>query len=216
MILVRQSVSAQQDQADQKPDLTLFTELSIPASRYPSTTNKAVFGLPAVFFGLALSLGLMGNAALASCTCDEQILGREYCDSYLAQCRRYVTRLEEVRKQANNYGWDVCNESSGSVYAAYASAYPGYGYTRKGWTTVSPGGCRRILTESMTDKDYYIRIERSDGSSVTRTEKSFCMWPPQSNGQTYEASSPTCRSWNVGNKSFQELPKGNGFITTVR
>lgn len=216
MIPARQSVSTQQGQVDQPSDLAPFTEPSTPSSRHSSTTNKTVFGLPTVFLGLVLSVGLGGNAALGSCVCDEQILGKEYCNQFLATCRRYVTRLEEVRKQVDNYGWDVCNESSGSVYAAYASAYPGYGYTRKGWTTIYSGDCRRILAESMTDKDYYIRIERSNGNSVTREEKSFCMWPPQSNGQTYEASLPTCRSWNVGSKDFQKMSKGTGFITTVR
>lgn len=43
-----------------------------------------------------------------------------------------MDRLNTVRKQVNNYGWDVCNESSNTVYAAYASAYEDYDYTRRG------------------------------------------------------------------------------------
>lgn len=192
------------------------TELSTPSSRYPSTTSKTVFGLPAVFLGLLLPLGLVGNAALGSCDCDEQILGKEYCDQFRATCGGYVDRLNTVRKQVNNYGWDVCNESSRTVYAAYASAYEGYGYTRKGWYTINPRSCQRVITESMRDKNYSVRIEQSNGYSVTQNEESLCMWPPQSNGKIYEASFRTCRNWKAGNKSFEKMEKGNGFITTVR
>ena len=192
------------------------TQLSTPSSRYPSTTSKTVFGLPAVFLGLLLPLGLVGNAALGSCFCDEQILGKGYCDQFRATCGEYVDRLNHKRKQANNYGWDVCNESSRIVYAAYASAYEGYGYTRKGWYTINLGKCRRVITESMADKNYYVRIEQSNGYGRTKNEEPFCMWPPQSNGQIYEASLRTCRNWKVGNKSFEKMERGNGFITTVR
>lgn len=189
---------------------------STPPSRDQSTTNKTVFGLPAVFLGLLLPLGLIGNAALGFCVCDEQILGKEYCDSFLAMCGEYDHRLKTVLKQVDNYGWDVCNKSPNTIYAAYASAYEGYSYTRKGWYEVSPGSsCRRILTESMTDKNYYVSILKSDGSTLTRQEKRFCMWPLESNGQI-EATYSTCRKLTEGNKSFQKMEKGNGFITTVR
>ena len=188
------------------------------SSRHQSTANETVFGLPAVFLGLVLSLGLGGNAALGSCVCDEQILGKEYCDQFLTTCGGYGSRLDTVRQQVNNYGWDVCNQSSETVYAAYASAYEGYGYTRKGWYTINPGSCKRIIAESMADKNYYTRIEKSDGGSLTTQERSFCMWPPQSDGRVYTASFHTCRNeWNVKNdKSFDRMPKGNGFINTVR
>lgn len=192
---------------------------STPSSRHQSTTNKTVFGLPAVFLGLVLSLGLGGNAALGSCVCDEQILGKDYCDQFLATCGGgYVPRLDAVRQQVDSYGWDVCNQSSETVYAAYASAYEGYGYIRKGWYTISPGSCKRVITESMADKNYYTRIERSNGSSLTKQERSFCMWRPQSNEQVYTASFEKCRNeWKVkSNKSFNRMPKGNGFTQTVR
>ena len=216
MVPARQSVSAQQSQVDQPSDLTPFTELSTPPSRNPLTGNKAVFGLPAVFLGLVLSFIFGGNAALG-CVCDEQILGKDYCDKFLADCGRYVDRLKEEHEQVNYYGWDVCNDSSETVYAAYASAYEGYGYTRKGWYAINPESCRRVITESMTDKNYYTRIERSNGNSLTEEEKSFCMWPPQPDGRILEASYDRCRkAWNVkSNKSFNRMPKGNGFITRI-
>ena len=204
-------------QADQSSDLAPFMKLSTPSSCYQSTTNKTVFGLPAVFLGLVLSLGLGGNAALANCVCDEQILGKEYCSQICETQGRYMERLNAVRKQANQYGWDVCNDSSQTVYAAYASAYEGYGYTMKGWHTVSPGSCQRVITESMREKNYYTRIERSNGNSLTAEDRSFCMWPPQSNGRIYEASVDTCRNqWNVkSSRSFDKMRKANGFITRI-
>lgn len=189
---------------------------STPPSRDQSTTNKTVFGLPAVFLGLLLPLGLIGNAALGSCVCDEQILGKEYCDPFLATCRGYVDKRDAKRKQVNDYGWDVCNEFPNTIYAAYVSAYEGYSYTRKGWYEVSPGKCRRILAESMTDKNYYVSILKSDGSTWTRQEQGFCMWPLESNGKIYKATYSQCRKFTEGNKSFQKMEKGNGFITTVR
>ena len=198
------------------------TELSTPSSRYSSTTTKTVFGLPGVFLGLLLPLGLLGNAALGSChyncDCSEQELGKEYCDQF---CATFEKNCDDDRPDPNNYGWDVCNESSNTVYAAYASAYEGYGYTRKGWYTINPGKCRRVITESMADKNYYVRIEQSNGYSQTKNEEPFCMWPPQSprsdgNDAIYEASLRTCRNWKVGNKSFERMPKGNGFVTTIR
>jgi len=162
-----------------------------------------------------LSVGLRAQGQ-SNFTCDEAVLGKEYCYSLRRRYEEYLESLEIVHKQAKNYGWVVCNESSGTVYAAYASAYPGDGYTRKGWKTIRSGDCRRILTESMTGRNYYIRVERSNGNSVTREEKSFCMWSPQSDGKIYEATLPKCRSWNVGSKSFEELPKHRGVTTKVR
>ena len=189
---------------------------SAPPSGNQPTTNKTAFGLPAVFLGLVLSFGLVGNVALGSCVvCDEQILGKEYCDGLRATCERYKERREDVLQQVDNYGWDVCNKSSNTIHAAYASAYEGYGYTRKGWYEVSPGSCRRILAESMTDKNYYVSILKSDGSTWTRQEKSFCMWLPQSDKQIYQASYSTCRKWKMGNMSFQRMERANGWITTV-
>ena len=213
MIAVRQAVSTQQDQVDQQSDLTLSTERSTPSSRYQST----VFGIPAIFFGLVLSLGLVGDAALA-CECDASILGNAYCDQFLAMCRRHEDITDTVRKQVDKYGWDVCNKSSEAIYAAYASAYPGYGYTREGWHTINPGSCKRVITESMRDKNYYTRIERSNGSSKTRKDKSFCMWPPQPDGSILTADFDRCRKvWKVqGNKSFKKMKKSTGWVTTVR
>ena len=213
----RQSASVQQDQVDQQPDLVLFTGPSSPSSRYPSTTNKMMFGIPVVLLGLLLPLGLVGNAALGSCVCDEQILGKEHCDQFLATCRKYREELDTWHQRADSSGWKVCNESSGTVYAAYASAYEGYGYIRKGWYTINPGSCSKVITESMRDKNYYIRVERSNGNKLTREEKSFCMWPPLSNGVIYKASYNKCRKeWKVNSsKSFEKMEKGHGFIFTV-
>lgn len=190
-------------------------QLSTPSSRYPSRTSKTVFGLPIVLLGLLLPLSLVGNAALGSCVCDEQILGKEYCDQFFAMCRGYKEALNTVREKAKNYGWTVCNESSKTVYAAYASAYEGYGYTRKGWYTINPRSCQKLITESMRDKNYYISILNSNENILTRQERSLCMWPPQSNRKIYKANYQTCRGWDVGNKSFEKMEKGNGFITTI-
>ncbi len=190
-------------------------QLSTPSSRYPSRTSKTALGLPVVLLGLLLPLGLVGNAALGSCVCDEYILGKEYCDQLLAMCRGYSEALNTVREKAKNYGWTVCNKSSKTAYAAYASAYEGYGYTRKGWYTINPRSCQKLITESMRDKNYYISILNSNENTLTRQEKQLCMWPPQSNGKIYKANYKTCRGWDVGNKSFEKMEKGNGFITTI-
>ena len=201
------------------------TQLSTPYSRYPSTTNKMMFGIPVVLLGLLLPLGLVGNAALGSCVCDEQILGKEHCDQFLATCRKYRDDLDVWYQRADSSGLKICNESSETVYAAYASAYEGYGYIRKGWYTINPGSCPKVITESMRDKNYYIRIEQSDGNKITREdnkiareELSFCMWLPQSDGVIYKASYNKCRKeWKVdSSKSFEKMEKGHGFIVTVR
>lgn len=215
MIPARQSASAQQGQSYHQPDPALFRGLPTPSSRDQSTTNKTVFGLPAVFLGLVLSLGLVGNAALGF-ECDEQILGKEFCDLYGSQVDEFEKNLKRVREQANSYGWDVCNESSKTAYAAYASAYEGYSYEREGWYTISPGSCRRVLTESMTEKNYYIRVEDSNGTSWTNQEKSFCMWPPQADGRIIKTHDKQCEDWGIGSRSFERLPRGNGFIYTAR
>jgi len=215
MIPSRQSVLPQQDQADQKWNPTLFTEYpTSSSSRYQSTTNKMVFGLPVIFLGFMLSLGLVGGAALASCECDEQILGKEYCDSFVEQCRRYRTNLEEHRREANNHGYDICNKTSKKALALYASAYEGYDYEVKGWYGINPGQCRRILTESMTIKNYYIYIQH-DGKIRTKQEKPFCVLRDE-NKRFYNASFKDCRNSRTNFTYFEKVEKGPGFIYTIR
>lgn len=217
MISFRQTVSDQQDQVDHPPDPARFADASAPSSPRQRMPRKTMFGLSAACLGLLLSLGFVGNEALA-CVCDEQILGKEYCDQLCKRDRTWNEQLNTLRKQVNSYGWDVCNQSSNTVYAAYASAYEGSGYMRKGWYTVNPGSCQRIISESMRDKKYAIRIEKSNGYSLTRQDKTakFCMFPPQSDGKIYELSLRRCKELKLDSKLFQAMPQANGFVTTVR
>ena len=215
MISFRQPVSDQQDQVDHPPDPTCCTDASAPSSPRQRMPRKTMFGLSAACLGLLLSLGFVGNEALA-CVCDEQILGKEYCDQLCKRDRTWNEQLNTLRKQVNSYGWDVCNQSSNTVYAAYASAYEGSGYIRKGWYTVNPGSCKRVLSESMGNKKYAIRIEKSNGNSLTKQDDKFCMFPPQSDGKIYELSLSKCKELNFGSKLFETMPQGNGFVTTVQ
>lgn len=216
MILLRQPVSDQQDQVDHPPDPTCCTDPSTPSSPRQRMPRKTMSGLSAACLGFLLSLGFAGGAALGACVCDEQILGKEYCDQLCATRSQYMNQLNTVRKQVNSYGWDVCNQSSSTVYAAYASAYEGYGYTRKGWYTVNPGSCQRVLSESMGNKKYAIRIEKSNGNSLTKQDDKFCMFPPQSDGKIYELSLSKCKELKFDSRLFETMPQGNGFVTTVQ
>lgn len=218
MISFRQPVSDQQDQVDHPPDPARIADASAPSSPRQRMLRKTMFGLSAACLGLLLSLGFVGNEALGACVCDEQILGKEYCNQLCATRGIYEHRLDTVRKQVNSYGWKVCNQYSNTVYAAYASAYEGSGYMRKGWYTVNPGSCKKIFSESMRDKKYAIRIEQSNGNSITREDKNekFCMFPPQSDGKIYELSLSKCKELKFDSKLFEAMPQGNGFVTTVR
>lgn len=179
MISLRQPVSDQQDQVDHPPDPTCFTNPSMPSSPRQRMPRKTMSGLSAACLGFLLSLGFAGGAALGSTQCDEQILGKEYCDTLRGLEGESTRRKREITAYYDeNYGLNVCNRSSKSSIRTAIAYYHSqkYGWVSKGWWTINQGRCEKLVTESLGGKTYYLYGRSSDGTTWGGTTQ-LCINP---------------------------------------
>ena len=134
---------------------------SAPPSGNQPTTNKTAFGLPAVFLGLLLPLGLVGNAALGSYDCDSPRM-KEFCDGMTDKGDNYSRAKQVVTEAYEEFGLNVCNSSSESIYIAIASFHSEkYGFTSKGWWKADQGECKKTLAEYVKKGTYYLLISNN-------------------------------------------------------
>ena len=164
---------------DHPPDSARFTEASAPSSPRQRVPRKTMFGLSAACLGLLLALGFVGNEALGSTQCNEQTLGKEYCDSIRSDGKESESRKIEITAYYDeNYGLNVCNRSSKSSIRTAIAYYHSqkYGWVSKGWWTINQGRCGKLVAKSLGGKTYYLYGRSSDGATWGGTTQ-FCINP---------------------------------------
>jgi uncharacterized membrane protein len=84
----------------------------------------------------------------------------------------------EAMKSANPSGYTLCNDTAGEVYAAIGLdmvSQKGPVKVSRGWWTVAGGACSQLITESLTGKKIWLRVERGKGTALVQGPVKFCV-----------------------------------------
>lgn len=85
------------------------------------------------------------------------------------------TALEaEARKTSAPAGYTVCSRARGPLLLALALTEKGQPVAR-GWWTVQPGACARLLTTALDGKPLYLLAQRPGGANVVTGSQRFCI-----------------------------------------
>ena len=82
----------------------------------------------------------------------------------------------EARKSNSPAGFTACNDGRAVLEVALAQVTQGKPASR-GWWTVAPGACARLLTTPLGGAGYFLLARRKDGTVVAGGEEKFCISP---------------------------------------
>lgn len=83
----------------------------------------------------------------------------------------------EARKSNAPAGYTVCNDGKAVLDVALGELDKGKPAASRGWWTVAPGACARLLTAPLAGNAYYLLARRKDGTVVTGGPEKFCISP---------------------------------------
>jgi uncharacterized membrane protein len=88
----------------------------------------------------------------------------------------FQTLENEARKINSPAGYTVCNDGKAVLEVALGELDKGKPASR-GWWTVAPAACARLLTAPLAGNAYYLLARRKDGTVVAGGAEKFCISP---------------------------------------
>ncbi len=118
----------------------------------------------------------------------------------------------EARKTIAPAGYTVCNEGKEALLVALAQRDGGKTVSR-GWWTVTPGACARVITAPLTGDAVFLAAQRKSGTSLVTGTDRFCV--AQAAFEVQGAGN--CKSRGLGEIGFARTDtKGlSGYIARI-
>jgi len=118
----------------------------------------------------------------------------------------------EARKTSVPAGYTVCSQAHEPLLLALAQTENGQPVSR-GWWTVQPGDCARLVTTALGNQPTYLLAQRKSGANVVSGPQRFCIVP-----QTFDIrGAGNCAARGYSEAGFAATPTQGrqGFIATI-